>query len=70
MVLFMPDSHEDATEASPLLKPRELAAIFRVSVRTLARYADKGDLPVVTLPSGHRRYRRADVERVLAGADS
>ena len=63
----MPTSHENATEASLLLKPREVAALFRVSVRTLARYADNGDLPVITLPSGHRRYRRADVERVLAG---
>ena len=37
-----------------------------VSVDTIRRWSDAGTLPVVILPSGHRRYRIADLEAFIA----
>jgi excisionase family DNA binding protein len=35
-----------------------------ISQGTLRIYADKGIIPVITLPRGHRRFRPEDVERL------
>lgn len=35
-----------------------------ISQGTLRVYADKGIIPVITLPSGHRRFKPEDVERL------
>lgn len=51
-----------------LIAPSEACAMLGVTVATLARYADDGTLPCVKTPGGHRRYRRSDVEALLAGA--
>lgn len=48
------------------LKPGEAAALLGVTPKTMARLVARGDVRAVTLPSGHRRYSRADVEK-LAG---
>lgn len=48
-----------------LLTPAEAAAILRVTVRTLANWADDGDIRCVTLKSGHRRFYAADVQRYI-----
>jgi hypothetical protein len=37
---------------------------FGISQGTLRIYAEKGMIPVIKLPSGHRRFRPADVERL------
>ncbi|WP_261561623.1 helix-turn-helix domain-containing protein [Frankia tisae] len=50
-----------------LLKPGEARTELRVSATTLARWARAGTISAVTLPSGHRRYRRADITAILAG---
>jgi excisionase family DNA binding protein len=50
--------------SEPLLSISEAAKRLRLSVVTVRAYADKGILPVVKLPSGHRRFRREDVERL------
>ncbi|MFC7766596.1 helix-turn-helix domain-containing protein [Leucobacter soli] len=47
------------------IAPREAAALLGISTRTVARWADTGKLHPVTLPSGHRRYRRAEVEALV-----
>jgi excisionase family DNA binding protein len=44
-----------------LLTPRQAAELLGVNTNTLARWARDGQLPAVTTPGGHRRYRRADV---------
>ena len=44
-----------------LLTPSEAAAILGVSPRTLSRWADENRIPVVILPSGHRRFRPQDI---------
>lgn len=56
--------------ADELLTPGEVAALFRVGLTTVARWADSGYLPSLRTPGGHRRFRRADVDALLAKAAS
>lgn len=51
---------------SELLTPAEVADAFRVSPKTVARWANSGLLPAMRTLGGHRRFRRADVEAALA----
>ena len=61
----MPERTEPT--AGELLMPSEAAAMLGVTVRSLARYADRGQVEFIR-PGGHRRYLRADIERIKAGA--
>jgi len=63
MVRYMPSDRNtpDEVAGSALLMPREVMKRLRVSRQTLARYVAGGHLAAVVLPSGHRRYREADV---------
>ena len=54
------------TEIGALIPIGSAARILGVSVDTVRRWSDAGTLPVVTLPSGHRRYRVADVQALAA----
>jgi excisionase family DNA binding protein len=47
-----------------LLKNSEAAKRLGITQGTLRGHADKGIIPVVTLPSGHRRFREADIQRL------
>ncbi|WP_189951273.1 BldC family transcriptional regulator [Streptomyces roseolus] len=49
----------------PLLRPEEVAELFGVDARTIARWADEGKLCSVRTLGGHRRFRRSEVERIL-----
>ena len=44
------------------LTPNEVAELLIVSPITVRQWAQRGLLPYVTTPGGHRRFRRADVE--------
>ena len=48
-----------------LLTPGQAAAIAHVTVRTIHRYGTAKRIRFLTLPSGHRRYLREDVEALL-----
>jgi predicted site-specific integrase-resolvase len=49
-----------------LLTTAQAAKILGVSARTLARYAEQGQLtPTVVLPSGHYRWAMTDIRRQL-----
>lgn len=48
-----------------LLKPGEVARMFHVDVKTIARWAKEGQLPHVLLPSGHRRYRPDEIAALI-----
>lgn len=48
-----------------LLTTSEAAEILSVSEETIRTYADDGRLACFRLPSGHRRFRREDVEALL-----
>ncbi|HSS09088.1 MAG TPA: helix-turn-helix domain-containing protein [Acidimicrobiales bacterium] len=50
-----------------LLTTAEVADLAGVSRTTVWRWAEDGILPTaVELPSGHRRFRRSDVDALLA----
>lgn|GEM_PF-2511644 len=48
-----------------LLLTKEVAAIFRVTKRTLWNWEHKGILVPIRLPTGQKRYRREDVEALI-----
>lgn len=52
-------------ETLRLLTPAEVAAIFRVGVRTVAGWARDGKLDAVQTPGGHRRFRSEDVNALV-----
>lgn len=45
-----------------LLTPKQVAALFAVSVRTIERRAASGDFPPPALILGMKRWRKEDVE--------
>ena len=59
-------SHPVRIDPNMYLKPSEVARMFRVDARTVARWADTGRLPVggVT-PGGRRLFLRTDVMHML-----
>lgn len=52
-----------------LMTPREASQHLGVTVTTLAQWARAGRLPAAYTPGGHRRYRLADVQALLAGRE-
>lgn len=48
-----------------LLTPKEVAALLRVSVKTVYKYVKMGKLKCVRLPSGRIRFSREDLLREL-----
>ncbi|MBD7949379.1 BldC family transcriptional regulator [Oerskovia rustica] len=52
--------------SSPFLTPGEVAAIFRVDARTVARWADSGLLTSIRTPGGQRRYPRTEIIRLAS----
>ncbi len=52
-------------KADPLLTPGEVARIFRVNPKTVTRWAASGKIKSLTLPSGHRRFHKKDVDALL-----
>lgn len=55
-----------ASNASGWLAPGEAAAALGISLNTLVRLADKGEIRAIRPTGGHRRYSAADVEAILA----
>lgn len=49
----------------PLLLPGEVAALFRVDVKTVARWATAGRINSIRTPGGHRRFRESEVRAFL-----
>lgn len=52
-------------DAPELLTPAEVGALFRVSPKTVSRWAMSGRLPAIRTLGGHRRFRREDVAAAL-----
>jgi len=55
----------DATQPQTLLTPAQVAVMFGVGPKTVSRWARTGQLPAVRTLGGHRRYRSAEVTRLL-----
>lgn len=50
---------------SDLMTPREVAERFGVEVKTITRWAQAGKLTCFRTLGGHRRYNRAEVEKII-----
>lgn len=48
------------------LTTQEVADLFRVNPATVTRWAEQGKLACFKTPGGHRRYRRQDVDTLIA----
>jgi len=49
-----------------LLTPSEVAVMFRVSPKTVTRWARAGKISAVRTLGGHRRFRANEIRRFLA----
>lgn len=58
MVVQQPNS-------DPLLTPSEVAAMFRVSPKTVTRWERKGQVIAIRTLGGHRRYRASEIARCV-----
>jgi len=50
-----------------LLTAPQVAEMLSVSAETVRSWVKSGRIPHITLPSGKHRFRRADIEAILAG---
>jgi excisionase family DNA binding protein len=50
-----------------LLKPGEVAALFRVDPKTVTRWAAAGRIGSIRTPGGHRRFKESEVRAMLEG---
>lgn len=57
--------NQDALGGDPLLTPAEVAELFRVSVKTLNRWAQAGRIGSIRTLGGHRRYRESEIRALL-----
>ena len=59
-------SSNAASAHEQLLTPGEVAALFRVDPKTVTRWAQDGRLSSVRTLGGHRRFRAAEGQALLA----
>lgn len=52
-------------EPEELLTPAEVAAMFRVDPKTVARWETKGELSAIRTLGGHRRFKKSDIDHLL-----
>lgn len=52
-----------------LLRAGEVAALLQVSRRSVAAWAQRGFLPFIETPGGHRRFRAADVRALVSSLE-
>ena len=55
--------------SAPLMTPAQVAALFKVDVRTVARWGKAGRLLEARTPGGHRRLFPAEVGALLRGEE-
>lgn len=55
-------------EPPRLLTPHEVASLFSVSPKTVARWAASGKITAIRTLGGHRRYPEAEARELLGGA--
>jgi excisionase family DNA binding protein len=63
----MAQSVDDWIDDDELMTPGEVAMLFRVDPKTVARWAAAGRLDSVRTPGGHRRFRKSEVRALLRG---
>jgi excisionase family DNA binding protein len=63
----MPEMHKSARD---YLRAAEAAALLHVSPKTIGRWAKEGKVAHIVTLGGHRRFSRADVERLVRDMES
>lgn len=63
----MATSARTPSEPAGLLRPAEVARMFRVDPATVARWVKAGKLPAFRTPGGHLRIYEYVVRRMLRG---
>lgn len=58
---------QKSVDQERLMKPSEVAALFRVDLQTVGRWGRKGRLASVMTPGGQRRFPENAVLALLAG---
>ncbi|MEM1729019.1 MAG: helix-turn-helix domain-containing protein [Candidatus Jordarchaeales archaeon] len=58
LILMMSEDYEE------LLRPKDVAKIFNISVKTLWEWQKRGIIRAVRLPTGKLRYPKSEVERL------
>lgn len=58
----------NTTNNDRLMKPGEVAAMFRVDPKTVTRWAAAGLIHSIKTPGGHRRFYESIVRAMLNGA--
>jgi len=58
-------THDGFEAPETLLTPSEVAALFRVSPKTVTRWARAGKLSAIRTLGGHRRFRASEIRRCL-----
>ncbi len=53
-----------------LLTPAEVAKMFRVSPKTVTRWARSGRISAIRTIGGHRRFRASEIEAFLSKAEA
>jgi excisionase family DNA binding protein len=53
------------TPVAPLLTTSEVARVCNVKEAAVLGWVKSGRLAAITLPGGHKRFRREDVEQML-----
>ena len=61
-------SHELDAIGEPLLRTADVAALLRVSDRTVTSWARSGRIASVRMPGGHWRFPRSSVRALLGDA--
>lgn len=60
---------KSASTGDVLMTPAEVAALFRVSPKTVARWSRAGKLTAIRTLGGHRRFRIEEVRALRAEVD-
>lgn len=58
---------EPGPEFENLLTPAEVAAMWRVDVKTVAKWVKAGKITAIRTPGNHRRFFAAEVNALLSG---
>jgi excisionase family DNA binding protein len=61
------DDQLRGAQSQALMTPGEVARLFRVDPKTVSRWAMSGRVGSVRTIGGHRRFRKSEVETLLAG---